>query len=67
MTPSTKNNEEAHAETLCLFGTDIIPAAMRDTNILFTPYVIEVYGKHADEVFKSVCKGYPNCTVQVEA
>lgn len=66
MTPSTLNNKEACEAVMSLFGTDTIPAAIVETSILFTPYVIEVYGKHAEEVFDSVCKGYPNCTVQIE-
>lgn len=67
MVPSALNNQEAYAETLRLFGTDTIPAGMVNTNVLFMPHLIEVYGEHAEKVFEVVCKSYPNCEVQIEA
>ena len=66
MIPSTANNEEAREETLQLFGTSTIEAAMVNTTIEFGPYAIEIYGEHKEKVFESVCKGYPNCIVQIE-
>lgn len=66
MVPSNLGNQEAYDEILSLGGGDTIEAGMINTWVLFMPHLIEVYGEHAEAVFDTVCKGYPNCTVQVE-